>query len=68
MELTKLQINQLNKMNRVAYQVNLGDLLNNLIKETSKNKYFCTYCYTISEQTDSRGNCISCGSPFGKVE
>ena len=64
--LTDRQINNLNKMTRTAYDVQLGTLLNNLITNLPKEKHFCNSCLTISEKTDSRGNCVSCGAPFGE--
>jgi uncharacterized paraquat-inducible protein A len=64
-ELTQMQVNHLNKMTREAYDVQLGTLLNNLLMQLPKEKLFCTHCLTISEKTDKRGNCISCGAPFG---
>jgi len=33
---------------------------------TQKEKHFCKYCHTNSEETNSRGNCIACGAPFGE--
>lgn len=64
-KLTEKQIKNLNLSNRSAYDVKLGTLLNSLIEQIPNEKHFCTSCYTISEKTDSRGNCVACGAPFG---
>ena len=32
----------------------------------TKEKHICKYCSTNSEITDKRGNCVSCGAPFGE--
>jgi hypothetical protein len=64
-ELTQKQIHDLNLMNRICQTVKLGNLLDSLVRELPKEKHFCNHCFTISEQTDIRGNCISCGAPFG---
>jgi len=67
-QLTARQVSNLNKMTRTAYDVQLGTLLNSLLGELPKDKHFCQHCYTISEETDRRGNCIACGAPFGSAQ
>jgi hypothetical protein len=65
-ELTARQIDLLNRSNRVSHDVKLGTLLNGLLMQVPKEKHFCQHCWTISENTNSRGNCIACGAPFGE--
>jgi hypothetical protein len=64
-QLTDRQIRHLNKMARITNEVQLGTLLNNLLLQLPKEKHFCHHCFSISEETDSRGNCLACGAPFG---
>ena len=66
MALTQSQIGRLNRMTRAAAEVRLGDILNSLLLQLPEEKHFCSACFTISEKTDSRGNCVACGSPFDK--
>jgi hypothetical protein len=53
-------------MTRITNEVQLGTLLNNLLLQLTKEKHFCHHCFSISEETDSRGDCIACGAPFGE--